>query len=123
MAEEDLYSSLGRPRPTIYFGINVGFPRVETWTRFFKPARMGDFLEITTWIERRTNRSMQFNFDVRREGETDLVAKAHYTVVSIDRLHFKPIPLPEELLDLLKDYLPPVTERAKPTAGHEHDHS
>ncbi len=110
-AEEDLYFSLGRPRPSIYHDLQVGFPRVETWCRYYKPARMGDLLEITTWIGRRSERSMQFCFEVRRDGDPELAAEGHYSVVSINR-KFQPIPLPEEVLHLLREYLPPVSKRA-----------
>src|SRR4051794_9362356 len=45
-AEEELYASLGRPRPDILHDLQVGFPRVETWAKFYKPARQGDIMEV-----------------------------------------------------------------------------
>jgi len=111
IAEEDLYLALGRPRPAVYHQLQVGFPRVETWCRYYKPVQLGDLVDVTMWIERRTQRSMQFSFEVRREGEPELAAEGNYTIVCIDR-QFQPVPFPEELLRLLGDYLPPVTARA-----------
>jgi acyl-CoA thioester hydrolase len=117
MAEEDLYQSQGRSRSSIYLDLQVGFPRVETHCRFHKPARLGDLLEVTVWISQRSSRSMEFQFEVRRDGETDLVAVASYSIVCINR-QFKPVPFPEELLQVLGPYLPPVSNRkAKETVS------
>ena len=73
---------------------------------------MGDLIEVTVWIGKRTRRSMQYCFEVRRDGETELLAEGNYTVVCINR-QFQPVPLPQEVLDLFGDYLPAVTEGEK----------
>jgi YbgC/YbaW family acyl-CoA thioester hydrolase len=108
-AEEELFLSQGRGRPDVFHQCRVGFPRAETWCRFRKPVKMGDLIEVTAWIAKRTRRSMQYCFEVRRDGETEVLAEGNYTVVCINR-QFEPVPLPQEVLDLLGDYLPPVTE-------------
>ncbi|MBI2818188.1 MAG: acyl-CoA thioesterase [Acidobacteria bacterium] len=110
IAEEELYLAQGRSRPEVYYALQVGFPRVEAHCRYYKPARLGDVLETTLWIAHRSSRSMKFHFELRREGETDLVAEGNYAIVCINR-QFKPVPFPEELLQLLGDYLPPITHR------------
>lgn len=115
MAEEELYISLGGSRPGIFFQLQVGFPRVETTCRYHQPARVGDLLDATVWIARRTTRSMQFCFELRREGETELVAQGNYTIVCVTR-QFKSVPFPEAVLQLLADYLPPLTEQPVPQA-------
>ena len=96
----------------MFYQCQVGFPRAETWCRFRKPVKMGYLIEVTVWIEKRTRRSMQYCFEVRRYGETELLAEGNYTVVCINR-QFQPVPMPQEVLDLLEDYLPPVTEGEK----------
>lgn len=110
MAEEELYLAQGRSRTSIYHDLQVGFPRVETWCRYHKPARLGDLLEVTVWISHRTRRSLRFNFELRRDGEAALVAEGNYTIVCINR-QFHPIVFPSELLELLADYIPPFTQR------------
>lgn len=86
---------------------------METACRYYNPARIGDVLDITVWIARRTQRSMKFCFEMRREGEAALVAEGHYSIVCVNR-QFQPIPFPDGVLQLLADYLPPVTERLVP---------
>ena len=95
----------------IYTQLQVGFPRVEAWCKFRKPARLGDLIEVTAWIGRRTQKSLLFHFEMRREGEAELVAEGHYTVVCVSRPQFRSIPLPAELIELLREYLPPVSHR------------
>jgi 4-hydroxybenzoyl-CoA thioesterase len=108
-AEEMLFVSLGHPRPQLFEKLKFGLPRVECWSRFRKPARHGDMIEVTAWIEKRTEKSLLYCFEVRREGEQDLVCEGSYWVVCVKRPEFVSAPLPQELLDVLKDYLPPVS--------------
>ena len=108
MAEEELYAFLGRPRAELFRNLQVGFPRVEVWCRYRKPARLGDSLDVTLWIEKRTQTALVLRFEMRRAGETDLVVEATSRLVCVNR-QFRPIPLPAELIALFGDYLPPVS--------------
>ena len=121
MAEEDLYASLGRPRAQVFAEEKIGFPRVEAWARFRKPAPHGAWIVVTTWIEKRTEKSLLYCFEVRRDGEHDLVAEGSYWVVCVQRPEFQPVPLPPRVLELLKDYLPPVSRRSR-EHGTRHPH-
>jgi acyl-CoA thioesterase FadM len=101
----------------VYSQLQVGFPRVEAWAKYRKPARQGDLMEVTTWIGQRTRRSLVFHFEMRRDGDPELAAEGGYTVVCVSRPQFRPIPLPPELVELLQGYLPPLTERQDQTAS------
>ncbi|MBI3933811.1 MAG: acyl-CoA thioesterase [Acidobacteria bacterium] len=111
IAEEELYFTLGISTPRVMELYGIGFPRVETWARFHKPANHGELVAVTTWIERRTEKSMLFCFEVRRED--DLIAEGSYWVVCVRRPGFHPVAVPPEFLELLKDYLPPVSRRSR----------
>ena len=65
MAEEELFFSRGAARIDVYNRLQIGFPRVETWCRFHKPARQGELIAVTTWISKRTEKSLLFHFEVR----------------------------------------------------------
>ncbi len=109
MAEEQMFIALGHPRTDVFGGMKIGFPRVEVWIRYHKPARLGDNLEIDIRVEKRTRSSIVFRFEIRREGETDLVAEASSRLVCVNQ-EFHATPMPEEFLEILKDYLPPITK-------------
>ena len=102
--------------------LQIGFPRVETWARFRKPARMGDLMEVTTWIAKRTTRSLLFQFELRREGDPELAVEGSYTVVCVN-LQLKPVPLPQEFITRLQEYLPAFSERDRATAETAAPHS
>ena len=114
-------ASLGLPRPELFARCKIGFPRVETWARFRKPATQGDTIAVTIWIEKRTEKSLLYCFEVRIDGQHELIAEASYWVVCVSRPEFHPIPLPPEVLELLKDYLPPVSRRSR-EHGERHPH-
>ncbi len=110
LAEEDLFYSLGRSRVDLYSQLQVGFPRVEASCTYRKPARHGDMMEVTTWIGRRTQKTLLFHFEMRREGDPQIAAEGQYTVVCVNR-KFQPVPIPAEMIELLGEYLPAQTER------------
>ncbi|MBI4465619.1 MAG: acyl-CoA thioesterase [Acidobacteria bacterium] len=112
IAEQDLFQSLGRPQVKLYAELQIGLPRVEVWCRYRKPAYQGDLLTVTTWIAQRTEKSLLFQFETRRDGEEELVAEGNYWVVCVSDRDFRPIPLPQPVLDLLRDYLPPLNSRS-----------
>ena len=121
IAEEELFASLGRKRAQIFEEDKLGFPRVETWARFRKPVPHGAHIDVTLWIEKRTEKSLLYCFEVRMEGDDDLLVEGSYWVVCIQRPEFRPVPLPPDVENLLKDYLPPVSHRSRERGDH-HPH-
>ena len=121
VAEEELFTSLGHQRAEIFEKTKIGFPRVESWARFRKPVAHGETVEVTLWIEKRTEKSLLYCFEVRINAQKDLAAEGSYWVVCVRRPEFHSIPLPPEVLELLKDYLPPVSRRSR-EHGERHPH-
>ncbi len=112
-AEEELYRAVGTPRQQLFDRLQIAFPRVETWARFRKPTRLGDLIAVTTWIEKRTEKSLLFCFEVRRDGEPEVIVEGSYWVVCVNLGRFQSIPVSPEILELLKDYLPPLSRRSR----------
>jgi YbgC/YbaW family acyl-CoA thioester hydrolase len=121
ICEEDLFASLGLPRPQLFEKYKIGFPRVETWARFRKPAAQGDLVAVTTWIEKRTEKSLLYCFEIRHDGQEELLVEGSYWIVCVARPQFRSTPLPAEVLELLKDYLPPLSHRSR-EHGERHPH-
>jgi YbgC/YbaW family acyl-CoA thioester hydrolase len=108
MAEEDLFAAQGRNRAHLFQELQMGTPRVEVSCRFRKPARLGDLLDVTLWVEKRTRSSLVFRIEMRRAGESDLVCEATSRIVATNG-KIEVIALPQAVIDLLADYLPPVS--------------
>jgi acyl-CoA thioester hydrolase len=117
-AEEDLFMARGRTRAEVYLELQIGFPRVEVWIRYRKPARLSDTLDITWWVEKRTRTSLVARTEMRRRGETELVAEATSRLVCINK-EFQPMPIPEPMIQLLGDYLPSVSRHVHEEAPHQ----
>ena len=54
-------------------------------------------------------KSLRLNFEVRRKGEDDLIAEAHFVLASVRRDTFETIPLPAELIERLSPYTQPAS--------------
>jgi acyl-CoA thioester hydrolase len=73
MARTELMRTLGRPyRECEAEGIFL--PVVEASCRYFVSARYDDLLEIRTRVSRWTRAVIDFDYEVRRSGETQLLA-------------------------------------------------
>jgi acyl-CoA thioesterase FadM len=47
---------------------------------------------------------MKLNFEVRRKGEDELIATAHFVLAVVDQDTFETVPLPAELRERLAPY-------------------
>ena len=48
--------------------------------------------------------SMRLNFEVRRKGEQELVATAHFVLAAVSQQSFETVPIPDELRRRLAPY-------------------
>jgi acyl-CoA thioesterase FadM len=68
-------------------------------------AQLDDLLEVSVYVGRIGNKSMQLNFEVRRKGEEELVATAHFVMAAVRRDTLESVPVPELLRQRLNPYL------------------
>jgi acyl-CoA thioesterase FadM len=47
---------------------------------------------------------MKLNFEVRRKGEPELIATAHFVLAAVSQQTFETVPIPEELRRRLAPY-------------------
>jgi acyl-CoA thioesterase FadM len=47
---------------------------------------------------------MKLNFEVRRNGEDELVATAHFVLAAVNQRTFETVPIPAELREKLAPY-------------------
>jgi acyl-CoA thioester hydrolase len=102
IAETELFRSIGMPYGKIFDELDIWLPRVHLECDFKRAAQMDDLLEVSVYVGKLGRTSMRLNFEVRRKGddgelEEDLIATAHFVLVSTSREGLLPVPLPEEL--------------------------
>jgi acyl-CoA thioester hydrolase len=110
IGETELFRAVGMPYGKIFDELNIWLPRVHLECDFHRAAKMDDLLEVSAYVGKIGRTSLRLNFEVRRKTEDgtiekDLMATAHFVLVSTNRENLRPLPLPEELREALTPYL------------------
>ena len=109
IAETELFRTIGMPYGKVFDELDIWLPRVHLECDFRRAAQLDDLLEVSVYVGKLGRTSMRLNFEVRRktsgELEADLIATAHFVLVSTSREGLQPVPLPEELRRALGPYI------------------
>ncbi len=110
IGETELFRAVGLPYGKVFEELNIWLPRVHLECDFHRAAQMDDLLQVSVYVGRIGHTSLRLNFEVRKKNETgeieeDLMATAHFVLVSTDRVKLKPLPVPEELRRALIPYI------------------
>ena len=109
IAETELFRSVGLPYGKVFDELDIWLPRVHLECDFKRAAQLDDLLEVSVHVGKIGRTSMRLNFEVRRKGsdgklEEDLIATAHFVLVSTKRDGLQPVPVPEELRRAFSPY-------------------
>ena len=103
-AETELFREVGLHYGTMFDELKIWLPRVHLECDFRRAARLDDLLEVSVYVGRFGTKSMKLNFEVRRKGEDELIATAHFVLAVVDQDTFETVPLPAELRERLAPY-------------------
>jgi acyl-CoA thioester hydrolase len=103
-AETELFRAVGLPYGVMFDELGIWLPRVHLECDFHRAARLDDLLEVSVYVGRFGNKSMQLNFEVRRKGEQELIATAMFVLASVNQDTFDTIRLPDTLRERLAPY-------------------
>jgi YbgC/YbaW family acyl-CoA thioester hydrolase len=103
-AETELFRAVGLPYGVMFDELEVWLPRVHLECDFRRAAQLDDLLEVSVYVGRFGNKSMQLNFEVRRKGEEELIADAHFVLVAVKQHTFETVTIPEQLKKRLAPY-------------------
>jgi len=109
-AETELFREAGLPYGVMFDELGIWLPRVHLECDFLRAARLDDLLEVSVYVGRFGNKSMQLNFEVRRKGEAELVARANFILASVKQDSFETVPIPGTLRERLAPYTQPVDQ-------------
>jgi YbgC/YbaW family acyl-CoA thioester hydrolase len=107
-AETELFRAVGLPYSVMFDELDVWLPRAHLECDFRRAAQLDDLLEVSVFVGRIGTKSLRLNFEVRRKGEAELVAEAHFVLVAVRRDTFETVIIPDEL----KSRLAPYTKRS-----------
>jgi YbgC/YbaW family acyl-CoA thioester hydrolase len=106
-AETELFRAVGLPYGLMFDKLDIWLPRVHLECDFHHAAQLDDLLEVSVFIGSFGNKSIRIDFEVRRKGEEQLLATAHFVLVTVRRETFESIPVPEELRTRLAPFTKP----------------
>ena len=106
-AETELFREVGLPYGVMFDELGIWLPRVHLECDFHRAARLDDLLEVSVYVGRFGNKSMQLNFEVRRKGEEDLVATATFVLAAVKQNSFETVRMPDALRARLAPFTSP----------------
>src|SRR5262249_15410868 len=110
IAETELFRAVGMPYGKVFEELDIWLPRVHLECDFHRAPRLDDLLEVSVYVGRIGRTSLRLDFEVRRKTEDgtiekDLMATAHFVLVSTNRVDLKPVPVPDDLRRALAPYV------------------
>ena len=103
-AETELFRSVGLPYGVMFDQLGVWLPRVHLECDFHQAAQLDDLLEVSVYVGRFGNKSMRLDFEVRRKGQDELIADAHFVLAAVKQHTFETVAIPEQLRQLLAPF-------------------
>jgi acyl-CoA thioester hydrolase len=104
IAETELFRAVGFPYGQIFERFDCWLPRVRYLSEFHKPALLDQRLKVHASIARLGRSSMTFAFGFDDESGAR-IADCEIVMVCVDRQHFAPKPIPEELRAALQQFV------------------
>ena len=111
IAETELFRAAGLSYGRMFDELDVWLPRAHLECDFRRAAQLDDLLEVAVFVGRVGTKSLRLNFEVRRRGEAETIAEAHFVLVAVDRNNFQSVPVPEDLKRRLAPYTKENYER------------
>jgi YbgC/YbaW family acyl-CoA thioester hydrolase len=101
VAFEDFFAGfVGRPYPDV-FREGLGFPTAKVEMDYLAPVHYGDRVSVGVAVEHLGRSSVRFRYEGSVEGRPVFLARN--TAVVVDMRDFRPIPIPGQLRERLKD--------------------
>ncbi len=106
-AETELFRAADLPYGVMFDELDIWLPRVHLECDFLQAAKLDDLLEVSVFVGGVGHSSIRLNFEVRRRGESDLVATAHFVLVTVRRNTLSKVDVPGELRRRLAPFTSP----------------
>ena len=103
-AETELFREVGLQYGVMFDELKIWLPRVHLECDFKRAARLDDLLEVSVFVGHFGTKSMRLDFEVRRQGEEQLIATAHFVLAAVNQDTFETVPIPAELRERLAPF-------------------
>ena len=100
-AEEELFRAAGINRQELLEQTHVWIPRVEAFSKFFKPIRAGDAIRVRLNPQLKGEKTIRYEFEIVDDKSAEKLAEGYLIVVCVDAVNFKSTPIPDAIRDIL----------------------
>lgn len=106
LAEAELFRSAGLSYRQLFDELHIWLPRVRVECNFFKPVTLDELLVVEAFFGHIGRTSVHLMFEVRKKSDPDaIVASGKYVLVAVRQGEFKPVPVPAELRERVKEFI------------------
>ena len=106
-ARTEWLRSMGFSQQNLRGSLDVVFTVANLQIDFLRPARLDDDLEVAVIVAQMRRASLEFRQELRRKGETELLARAHVRVGCVDVASFRPCALPDAFIQYIENSMEP----------------
>jgi len=104
-AEEELYRSLGFNFKELSEKYNIQIPRVEAFCSYKLAARFGDVLTVVLRLGEKTEKTMKYDFEIRRKADDELLCEGYIKIIGLDIVSWRATALPPHLVEKVSGLL------------------
>jgi acyl-CoA thioester hydrolase len=100
-AEEEMFRAAGLELQSLLQDSHVWLPRVEVFSKFSKPIRLGSAIRVRLKPQLEGEKTIRYNFEIVADTTGEALAKGYITVVCVDAATFKATRLPGVVRDIV----------------------
>ncbi len=101
-AEEELFRAGGSNRQKLLEQHQVWMPRVEAFSKFLRPIRVGEAFRVRLDPQFKGEKTIRYEFEIIEDATSERLAEGYVTVVCVDAAGFKATPIPEAIRAVLR---------------------
>jgi len=100
-AEEELFRAAGKNRQELFEQNQVWMPRVQAYSKFFKPIRAGDAIRVRLNPQFKGEKTVRYEFEIVDDQSIEKLAEGYLVVVCVAAANFKATPIPDPIRHIL----------------------
>jgi 4-hydroxybenzoyl-CoA thioesterase len=100
-AEEELFRAAGKDLQSFMEDLHVWMPRVEAFSKFSKPIRLGAAIRVRLDPEIHGEKTIRYNFEILDDKSSEQLAAGYVTVVCVDA-GFTSTPIPAAIRNIIE---------------------
>jgi acyl-CoA thioester hydrolase len=106
-ARTEWLRNMGFVQQNLRDSLGVVFTVANLSIDFLRPARLDDELVVGVVVSNMRRASLEFRQELRRKGESELLARAQVRVGCVDEKTFRPVALPEPFIQYVESLSEP----------------